>query len=813
VYLATAHGAATISAVAGRVWDPGFTGRFDLLSGRAPHGADEILASPSALTRLGAHVGGAVTSADGEHRYTVVGTMRDETIRTDQPVVFGGLTAFPQAVPQHPAHHPQELSQFFYYLAGPPLTRADLPVFNRHGATVLSKALSARHAELDLFSDVPFTESPGGWGASPLVSVVWSYGAVIGIGGAFVLFEVVLLAGAGFLVGARQQQRALAVLASVGADRRLLARSVSLGGTVVGVAGAVLGLVLGLAGAAVAMALLRDGSSSQFYGFGASPPVLAVIALVAVLASWVAAAVPARGVSRFDVVAALRGARRPPRPSRLAPALGGFVMIVGVGVAVLGGVITLIVNGQDPRPENLMWIGPTLIVVGSIVLQLGAILGVPLLLRLAARLAGGTAAARIATRDLARNSARAVPAIAAVMSTVFVAAFVMAAAGGGEKQAAIGYEYRAPMNTATLQLPPGTGRSDATAALDLMRTALRAPHARLIHGAPDAALRYGADGQPILTGPPRAEPRLAASAHCVYVETSAPTCHAPQFLSSTGYGAHIVVGDAADLATVLGRAPSAAAARALADGGAVALYRQYALRGHVTIDWWTAKQLSAGDDVRAGSAPERSASLPAVVDLPPHAGGYGVVVSPTTAARLGLEVQPLLVLAPFRTAPTADQQDRINGYLAAHATGPNGEQQGFLTIEQGPAHFAGGMAWIVLAVAGLLTLAASVIALGLARVDGRRDELTLGAVGAPPRSLRGIAFWQALVLAGLGSLIGGVFALVPAYAMSIAGTMAFAPPWLQLAAAVVAVPLGIAAVTALTRRTPRWAIVDRAAIG
>jgi hypothetical protein len=38
----------------------------------------------------------------------------------------------------------------------------------------------------------------------------------------------------------------------------------------------------------------------------------------------------------------------------------------------------------------------------------------------------------MATRDLARNSSRAVPAIAAVMSTVFVGAFLMSVLADGE---------------------------------------------------------------------------------------------------------------------------------------------------------------------------------------------------------------------------------------------------------------------------------------------------------------------------------------------------------------------------------------------
>jgi hypothetical protein len=716
-------------------------------------------------------------------------------------MVFGGPAAFSRDVADPPApDDPNTLFQYTYYLDGPAVTADDVRSFNDHGAAVLSRAVTAPLTGVDLFSATG--------------SLVWSYAALIGMVGGFTLFEVALLAGAGFLVGARQQQRGLAVLASVGADRGLLSRSVAVGGIVIGGIGALAGIGLGVGAAALYLPLSRDGSTTQYYGFGANPVALGAIALVAILAAWAAAAIPGRAASRFDIVAALRGARRPPRPSRLAPALGAVVMLVGAGIAVLGGVLTLLIpRWHVAAPAEVGWIGPTLIVVGSIVLQLGAILGVPLLLRLASRISGRGASARMATRDLARNSARAVPAVAAVMSTMFVAAFIMAALGGGERQSELNYEYRAPMNSAMVQfanvpVPADLARDIAA---ELQRT-LPTGDARVIRGAPAAMLDFGADGKPVLDGPSMATPRVDAAARCMFVmDASDPEpCRVLGFIDSEGLGAHIVVGDAADLAAVLGRKPSAAALRALADGGAVSLYAEYVEHGRATVDWWTPQQENDGEPYRDGT-PERSASLDAVVDAPEHPGAFGIVISSATAERIGLDVQPRVVLAPLESPPTQEQQDRFRGLLAGHPV--DGQDAGYLQLEQGPAHFAGDAAWIVLGVAGLLTLAASVIALGLARIDARRDELTLGAVGAPPRTLRGIAFWQALVLAGLGSLIGGAFALVPAAAMAVAGMVAFAPPWPQLVASVVVVPLVIAVVTGLTRRARRQSFVDRTAIG
>jgi len=791
LYLTTAHGVANFQGWAGRSWDPAFAGRYDLLTGRAPIDSDEILVSPAALAHLGAHVGDTVTSGDGPTRYRVVGTMRDRTQPASTETVFGGSSAFHLLTDD-----PQSST---WYLAGPPVERATVHDFNKHGALVQSRALTQR------LTSVNYGGSDAGGG--------WAIVALVGIVGAFLLFEIALLAGAAFLVGARQQQRALAVLASVGADRRLLARSVAVGGILLGLVGSLAGVLLGIGAAAALMELIANGSDTQFFGFVVDARALAVIVLVAVATSWIAAAIPSRSATRFDMVAALRGARRPPRPSRLAPAIGAVVMVVGAGLAILGGIVTLIVNTRNPPPPGTAWIGPTMIVIGSIVLQLGAVLGVPLLLRLLARAAsGGSSAIRMATRDVARNSARAVPAIAAVMSTVFVGAFLMSVLADGERSNALTYQYRGPLGSTMIQftpVDPALPTPDADSYVEAADRILGVSNARLISGAPDANL-----GNDVTTRPSGGHavpaPRINKASRCVYVEDGTGTCTAPFYLSSLGTGVHLVVGDADDLAVILGRAPSRQARAALDDGQAVAIYPQYVENHQVTLDWWTPAQVFDGENYRPGGVPEHSDTLRAVVDSPSPLNGFGVMVSPTTARRLGILVTPRVVLAPSASATTV-QQDALNAYLQSHGTAS--QPAGYVNVETGPVQYAGAFAWIILAVAGLITLGASAIALGLARIDGRRDEFTLGAVGAPPSTLRGIAFWQALVLAGLGSLIGTAVSLVPAYALSLSmSPPAFVPPWIPLVATALGVPLLIAGTTAITRRTRRPIVLGRNAI-
>ncbi|MEO6116889.1 MAG: FtsX-like permease family protein, partial [Pseudolysinimonas sp.] len=665
LYLTTAHGVANLDAEAGRTWDPAFAGRFTLLEGRAPLASDELLVTPSALTRLGVKVGGTVSSGDGSRTFTIVGIMRDATLASAAPTVFGGLNAFPTI-------DTSQIESFTWYLAGPPVTWTDVHSFNSHGALVQSRALTAGLTTAEFGS-----------------SVVGSLAALIGIGGAFLLFEIALLAGAAFLVGARQQQRGLAVLASVGADRRLLSRSVAVGGIVLGLVGAIGGAILGVGAAGLVITLFADGSDTQFYSFAVNPLLLGGIVLVAVLAAWAAAAVPGRAASRFDVVAALRGARRPTQPSRLAPALGAVTLLVGLGIAVLGGVLTLVINGQNPVRPELTWIGPTLIVVGSIVVQLGAILGVPLLLRLVARASSrATASARMATRDLARNSARAVPAIAAVMSTVFIAAFLMAALSGGERSNVLNHEYRAPLGTAVIQfLPPDTAQvvPDAARYVTAMNHLLSVSSSRLISGAPDVSLGQDVTTQPT-GGDPLPQPRVIQAARCIFDEEARSSCHEPTFLNSGGYGVQIVVGTASELPALLGHAPSEAAKQALADGSAVSFYPQYVQNGVVTIDWWTPAQIFTGEQIQPNGTPTREDRLPAVVDSPTNLNEFGIMISPATAERLRIPVVPQLVMAHAPQTTTA-QQDSVNGYLQSHSV--KGQQPAYFYIETGPDHFAG----------------------------------------------------------------------------------------------------------------------------
>ncbi|MET3721092.1 hypothetical protein [Arthrobacter sp. UYEF21] len=80
--------------------------------------------------------------------------------------------------------------------------------------------------------------------------------------------------------------------------------------------------------------------------------------------------------------------------------------------------------------------------------------------------------------------------------------------------------------------------------------------------------------------------------------------------------------------------------------------------------------------------------------------------------------------------------------------------------------------------------------------------MTLAGVGAAPRLRKALAGSQALMTAGLGTVLGSVAGVIPALLLVTATGMARAAvmPWLHLAALLLAVPLTGAALAWLFTR-------------
>ena len=132
---------------------------------------------------------------------------------------------------------------------------------------------------------------------------------------------------------------------------------------------------------------------------------------------------------------------------------------------------------------------------GAVIMQLGVVLIAPLVLRAAARVFSRFGAgARLGTRDIARNPGRSVPAIAAIMSTVFVAAFAMSLIASTQETANKVYRYTTAVNAAWVSLYTYDDdgqrvlEADGKKVVAALNSSFAAADARLLSSAPDPFL-------------------------------------------------------------------------------------------------------------------------------------------------------------------------------------------------------------------------------------------------------------------------------------------------------------------------------------
>ena len=126
---------------------------------------------------------------------------------------------------------------------------------------------------------------------------------------------IALVSIGGFTVLAQRRMRSIGMLESIGATDRHVRLVVSANGTVVGIAGAILGLIVGLAGW-LAYRPSFEQSAHHLIGIFALPWLVVILAMVlAVLAAYFASSRPARAITKVPIVHALSGRPAPPRQS------------------------------------------------------------------------------------------------------------------------------------------------------------------------------------------------------------------------------------------------------------------------------------------------------------------------------------------------------------------------------------------------------------------------------------------------------------------------------------------------------------------
>ena len=745
--------------------DPLARGMTELVSGRWASTTSEIVVTKAGIAN-GLPTRGTLTTTgpDGKTRLlTVVGIATGQT---------GSGTPFLVALPPlvTSAGDPSRVSAAFLIGRPDSVTWADVRAMNDYGLLVQSRQVFLNPpsaAELD--PQIAQMLGPGQQANNLLLLL-----AVVGI-----FIETTLLAGPAFAVSAARQRRSLALAASNGAEARQLRRYVLGQAVVLGVvsaaAAAVGGVLLMLAGLTWWQGAHPDFATGPFEV--SWPRVLGVF-ICAVLASVVAALLPAKGIARLDIVSVLAG-RTGDHSVRRGLPVAGFTIMVLSGIATIWSVAALGKAGPNAQAP--------LIVVGAVGLVLGCLMVIPAVLALVGRL--GTHLVlplRLAARDTGRQRGRSTPAVAAIMAAVgaLTALSISAASYTQHKQDT--YQSQQPMGTGVIYVPGG----------DASQRDVRAVLARFAPQLKVEPVGYLGDDAPLAT----------KSSKVSWVNPVPPGCTEAQILAvlqtsnanPTGasktaptHCQNQITTHVSSLSLYPAALHLSKSERAVLEGGGMLITDSNLVQdGQIRFFSGTATRESSG--VIGGGAITRRTAIPAVVvDPQVWATAFsgerdGAWILPDTAKRHGW---PVYILDFNLTSPTGTISPQVEAAVADRL----GDGATF-QVERGYQNPRRLILLILFSVAGLLVMVASLISTALSLAESQNDMATLAAVGATRGTRRGIAAAQALVVAACGALLGVGVGMIPGIASTRLLTSQGSPPtiaipWLPLAAIGIAVPL------------------------
>lgn len=635
------------------------------------------------------------------------------------------------------------------------------------------------------------------------------------------LIESCLLAGPAFAVIAQRQRRSLALAAANGATRAQLRRTLLAQALVLGVASAVGGLVLGIGVAFVGTPLYVRLVGATVGPFDVPPLESAVVVGFAVVASVVSALIPARGLTKLDVVAALRGDVVSPRPHRGLPILGALLFLVGAAIVVAAVVLSPRITVLSSNLSAFM------IVLGGVGLVIGALLLVPSLLTALGHItAGASVPVRMATRDAARQRGRAIPTVAAIMAGAILLSGLGISLTTADEMIRRTYRPEAPMGAAMIYASvPGTTPQTMRATIGesipgaMMRPIerLELPAGQTVAPSPQAPIGMTRNASVLIFGPTTCTLSQALTQtrrQTVTGQVTESACRVIGVDTVMNYG-DTVVGSVDDLAFIYGI--DRAARDTLASGGVLVGDPALAPGGRILAVEGRFDQADLGQNFVWKGEVKRH-ELPARVidtDVYLNSGSESVLMTPETARALGASLVPSRYLISSPTGEiTKEQQTALTDALAL----PFADQ---VYVERGydsPIRAALLIAFISVT---LLILVATLTSTALSMGEARRDLATLAAVGAPDRIRRRISGVQAGMLAVVGTVLGLIVGAVPGAAMSWVTTARFDSdgslltggyvlvPWLLIGLALVAVPILAGVLAALfvrvrpdlTRRT------------
>ena len=574
--------------------------------------------------------------------------------------------------------------------------------------------------------------------------------------GTLALVEAALVASAAFAVSIRRRQRELGLLAASGATPRQLAGTVLAEAMILGTIACAVGVVAGLV-VSFGISPFLDGLTQR-----RNPSIIVDIAgligpaVIGFAAAVIAAIVPARTAARVPVLLSLSGRRPPEVPARRTLRIGLVVVGISIGLTLLG---------ANLRIDGISGVRELLVVAGAVLGTLGFGASAPWLLErldgLAVRM---PLASRIAFRDTARARSRNSPIVTAVLASL----------------------------AATITLGTAFASSDAKNAKD-WRPYLHADQL-VVRGA--GAERVGRE---LAAGPGG----VGGSA------TSYLQAAAPEFFSIEVPGArdaagklvrwgndHTIVPQVDNLMV----ATPELLAIANADDAAAPL-----VAGKVVVLWPEPMTTDGVDFVFSNNggdgAAERRVHYPATVITTGVSAGVlpGALVSETVATQLGLEqidAQQFIV----RLDHTVTQADVDAAAAAAGRT-----LDTFVDASVGPQRADASFRILLIVLALLFAVSVTGVAIALGEAESRPEQRTLLALGADPGLRRRLVASRAATLALLAGILAVPAGLLPAWGLLASLRQPVAVPVLEIAAAVLALPIiAVVGSWVLSRPIPDW---------
>ncbi|MGZ4475921.1 MAG: FtsX-like permease family protein [Nocardioides sp.] len=743
--LATVHGREYATGTELDVKAPLAAGLFRLASGRWPASPDEVVVNRPTLDRIASHSTLTIVERDrSESTRTIVGTVVDATSRT-APVVLGVPGAFPDA----PAYSSWNAAQQAWLIDGPSITWDQIQQLNRLGVFVTDRHV-VTHA-----GDYP---DPLGY-STGIDDTTVQVAALIVV---MALIEVVLLAGPAFAVGARKQQRSLALLVSSGGTPAQARRVIIGGGLLLGVSAGVIGVVGGI----LAGRLLLP-AAQRFNGEWLGPfeidwlHVLAVAAF-GLVSALIACVVPAWIASRQNVVAVLAGRRGDAKPVRAFPWLGLVLFAIGVLVALAGA-----------RPEGG---GELTIAWAAVICVLGMVLLVPAVVSWMARMARSfPLPVRFAARDAVRHRTRTTPAVAAVAATVAGVVALGIAQASDEKQ-----------NRETYLPSMVLGNAAVTPSYDFIDSNEATTDWRKVAD----TVRQHVPGARISTVTGFAQ--NAADGGYTEMTFTAPDSNdwiSPDQMRG-GFATSALVSDGTDLSpTVEASLPAGDEVQtALAAGRAVVF------AGSGAADLRQVQIKVRTTDPAGKTTARHRAIVPAtVIDRGDEPAPAVAILPPSLATKIGVPVTTV-GLELDRPGLSKEAEKDLGAALGALATPAS------LQVERGyqPDAYTKIVQWVLALLGGILMMGGTLTAMFLALTDARPDLATLAAVGAEARVRRKVAASYPFVMAFVGAVLGMLVGFVPGIAITRPLTRSYGEgptayfleiPWLMIAVVVIGLPI------------------------